>query len=72
MSTLAHPPQTARLRFPYSESDDDDGDDDETLTVEDLEVESSQSFNDKSDEWMPKKKSGKLQIKISSKLGDLT
>ena len=68
MSTLAHPPQTVRDRFTerYSETDEDD----ETLTVEDLEVESS--LNDKSDEWVPKKKSGQLQIKMSFKLSDLT
>ncbi|XP_061570778.1 zinc finger protein 883-like isoform X1 [Cololabis saira] len=56
--TMAHTGESERQTFsePYSETDDDD--DEETLTMDDMDEESNQSLNDKSEDWVPKKKSG--------------
>lgn len=59
LSTLALPAQTGVERFsePYSEDDDYDNEE-ETLSLEDLEEDSSQSLGVTADDWLPKRESG--------------
>ncbi|XP_035528567.1 zinc finger protein 436-like [Morone saxatilis] len=60
LSTLALPVQTVeRFTEAYSEEDDYDNEE-ETLSLEDLEEDSSQSSDIAAKEWLPKRESGRL------------
>ncbi|XP_029317628.1 LOW QUALITY PROTEIN: zinc finger protein ZFMSA12A-like [Cottoperca gobio] len=61
LSTLALPAQTGAERFSEAYSEDDDYDDEEeTLTLEDLDEDSSQSSDVTADDWLPKRESDPL------------